>query len=173
MQDKKVLSEEERKARRNEQIRLWQKANPDKVREIKKRYYASDKGRAQKRKEDVAFVASGGRAQVEARRASKPISEARKASRRRWASRNKDYFAADRARRRDLVRDLSPCDFWVLQEAVALARLREKVVGGKWHVDHIVPVSKGGTSVPENIQVVPAWWNRSKSNLRVELFLGA
>lgn len=172
MQDKKVLSEEERRVYNAEKSRKWRELNPEKYREAKRRYYASDKGKAQKRKEDAAFVASGGRAQVEARRASKPISEARKASRRRWAARNKDYFVADRARRRDLVRDLSPCDFWVLQEAVALARLREKVVGGKWHVDHIVPVSKGGTSVPENIQVVPAWWNRSKSNLRVERFLG-
>ena len=172
MQDKKVLSEEERRVYNAEKSRKWRELNPEKYREAKRRYYASGKGKAQKRKEDAAFVASGGRAQVEARRASKPISEARKASRRRWAARNKDYFVADRARRRDLVRDLSPCDFWVLQEAVALARLREKVVGGKWHVDHVVPVSKGGTSVPENIQVVPAWWNRSKSNLRVERFLG-
>jgi hypothetical protein len=58
----------------------------------------------------------------------------------------------------------------VLQEAVLLARLREQIVGGHWHVDHIIPVSKGGTSQPGNIQVVPAHWNRKKSNKHAERF---
>jgi len=144
--------------------------NPEAVREAKRKYYSSEKGKAQKRKEDEAYVASGGRAKVECLRADQPISEARKAARKRWAMANSDYWTAQQSKRRTLSRELSADDFWVLQEAVLLARLREKMVGGKWHVDHIVPVSKGGTSEPSNLQVVPACWNRQKSNKHSKRF---
>ena len=50
------------------------------------------------------------------------------------------------------------------------AKQREKLCGGSWHVDHITPVSKGGQSTHDNIQVVPAYWNRSKSNKHTKRF---
>lgn len=136
----------------------------------RKRYDQSEKGRAAKRRHDAAYIASGGRAATEARRAEHPVSTARKAARVRWSQANAVYWAAARSRRRALERDLSIDDFWVLQEAVSLARLREQIVGGQWHVDHITPVSKGGTSLPDNLQVVPASWNRKKSNKHSERF---
>lgn len=148
----------------NRNAQLWRKLMPEKVREAKQKYYASEKGKACKRREDAAYAASGGRLATEARRASKPLSEARKAARQRWSKANAVYWAASRSKRRSLEKKLSDDDFWILQEAVELARLREALVGDKWHVDHIVPVSKGGTSEPHNIQVVPASWNRKKSN---------
>ena len=170
---KVFTSDEERRAYNAEKSRRWRERNPVRASEVKAQYYASDKGRMQKRKEDAAFVLSGGRARCEAKRASQPVSEARKAARMRWAQANKIYFTAMRAYRRTLQKALDPCEFWVLQEAVGLARLREAVVGGKWHVDHIIPVSKGGDSRPNNIQVVPATWNRRKSNVTAERFIGA
>lgn len=170
---KTFATDAERRAYNAEKARRWRANNPDKAREVKQKYYTSDKGRVQKRKEDVAFVASGGRAVVEARRAASPVSAARKASRQNWAKNNQAYFTAMRACRRSLEKSLDPFEFWVLQEAVALARLRERLVGGQWHVDHIVPVSKGGNSRPDNLQVVPATWNRRKSNVHAERFFGA
>ena len=158
---------------RNAKIYAWRKANPDAVRQIKRRYYSTDKGKACKAREEAAFVASGRRAVSEAKRAMQPLSEARRDARVRWARRNQAYFTADRAKRRALERVLHPDDFWVLQEAVRLCRLRERMLGGAWHVDHIVPVSKGGTSEPHNLQVVPATWNRRKSNRSAERFFGA
>lgn len=159
--------------KRKASVRAWQLANPEKVKEAKRKYRATAKGKAQKKKEDAAYAASGGRAVVEAKRSLVPVSTARKAARARWALANVAYFTAVRLRRRSLVKQLSSEDFWVLQEAVKLARLREKVVGGKWHVDHVIPVSKGGMSTPDNIQVVPAAWNRRKSNVHTERFFGA
>jgi HNH endonuclease len=166
-------SDEERRAYNAEKSRRWREKNPEQAKAAKKKYYASEKGRAQKRKEDAAFIASGGRAVVEARRALKPVSAARRAVRAKWAANNKAYFTAMRSYRRTLEKELDACDFWVLKEAVLLARLREVVVGGKWHVDHIVPVSKGGNSRPDNLQVVPAIWNRRKSNVHAKRFIGA
>ena len=139
----------------------------------RKRYEASEKGRQAKQRHDATYKASGGRAAAEARRKNTPLSAARKEARVKWAKNNQSYFTAMRAYRRTLEKALDPFEFWVLQEAVALARLREQMVGGKWHVDHIVPVSKGGNSRPDNIQVVPATWNRRKSNVTVERFFNA
>jgi hypothetical protein len=170
---KVFATNEERRAYNAEKSRRWYANNKDKARVMKQQYYASAHGKAQKRKEDAVFAASGGRAVVEARRAAKPVSDARKAARLKWAKNNQSYFTAMRSYRRTLEKELSPLEFWVLQEAVALARLRERLVGGQWHVDHVVPVSKGGNSRPDNLQVVPAAWNRRKSNVHAERFFGA
>ena len=141
--------------------------------ESRRKYEASEKGKAAKKRHEAAYIASGGRSLTEQRRASKPVSPARKLARQKWAKANKDYFTADRSFRRSLGRNLSELDRFTLLEAVSLARLREKVVGGIWHVDHIVPVSKGGLSVASNLQVVPAEWNRRKSNVHTERYFGA
>lgn len=155
------MRSEEGKARQREAIRRWQKANPEKVKAAKQRYYASEKGRAQKAKEDAAYVASGGRAKAEARRANKPLSEARKAYRYKY-----------QLMRRSNERNLNELNSFALSEAVALAKLRKQLLGNEWHVDHVIPVSKGGTSEATNIQVVPALWNRRKSNAHTERFFG-
>ena len=39
-----------------------------------------------------------------------------------------------------------------------------KCLGVAFHVDHVVPISKGGQHTPENLQIVPAKWNLQKSN---------
>lgn len=57
-------------------------------------------------------------------------------------------------------------DFFI-SEAYRLAKLREKVVGGKWHVDHVVPLKHKlvcGLHVEHNLAVIPAEVNRRKSN---------
>jgi hypothetical protein len=145
-----------------QKIYEWRKNNKDKVLAIKRRYYSSEKGKAQKKKDDAAYIASGKRAVVESFRSKKPLSEARKKAKQKYSKANNEYFAANRARRRSLEKGLSEFDQFVLFEAFSLARLRKNMLGTNWHVDHIRPVSKGGTSEAYNLQVVPAKWNQSK-----------
>lgn len=133
--------------------------SPEAVRAAKRKYYASEKGKAQKLKEEAAYAASGGRAEAEKRRASKPVSDARKQARIKY-----------QLMRSSSEKQLKEFDSFVLAEAVGLCKLRIRQTGCSWHVDHIVPVSKGGTSSAENLQVVPAYWNRQKSNKHSERF---
>ena len=138
---------------------LWktQGASPvprnEKQKEARRKYEASEKGKAAKKRHDATYIASGKRAITEAKREAKPLSEARKQAKLRY-----------QLMRRSGEKVLSSFDTWVLEEAVKLTKLRKQICGGEWHVDHIIPVSKGGLCTHDNLQVVPAYWNRSKSN---------
>ena len=147
--------------KRKAQIRAWQKANPDKVKAAKKRFYATDKGKALKRREDAAYVSSGGRAKTEERRALKPLSEARKNTRHLYSLKKRSQSYA-----------LTELDRFVLIEAIKLAKARKELTKFDWDVDHIIPISKNGTSKYDNIQVVPALWNKQKSNKHTEKYFG-
>jgi hypothetical protein len=153
------MTEAELKTRNAAKAKRWRERNPEAAKAAKRKYYASEKGKVQKLKEDAAYIASGRRAVTEARRKAKPLSEARKQARLRY-----------QLMRRSGEQALTTFDAWVLEEAVKLARLREQFCGGKWHVDHIIPVSKGGLCTHDNLQVVPAYWNRSKSNKHTKRF---
>ena len=56
---------------------------------------------------------------------------------------------------------------FVGKEAHALAKIRERVVGGKWSVDHIIPIRGkvvSGLHTWNNLQVILMQQNRSKFN---------
>ena len=64
-------------------------------------------------------------------------------------------------------------DVFVIEEALALSKLREHTTGIKWHLDHIVPLfhkDACGLHVAVNIQVVPAKWNFSKNNKSMDMY---
>ena len=77
--------------------------------------------------------------------------------------------AAQRAKKVAKERSaLAPwANLFFIEEAYHLAALRTKMLGFKWEVDHIVPMSNDivcGLHVENNLHVVPATHNRKKSN---------
>jgi hypothetical protein len=62
---------------------------------------------------------------------------------------------------------LTEDDHWLIEEAYDLAKLRTKMFGFVWHVDHVIPLrgkTVCGLHVPINLQVIPATENCSKRN---------
>lgn len=58
-------------------------------------------------------------------------------------------------------------DKFVIQEAFSLAKLRTKLSGIKWHVDHLIPLAAKeacGLHCANNIQVIPQKLNNIKVN---------
>lgn len=129
----------------------------------RRRYDASEKGKAAKRRQEETYKASGKRAESNKRREERPISEARKAARKRWAQRNKWYSAADRAHRRMLAKLPVPAGDKVEMDGMYLF-----TECFPWfEVDHIVPVKHDnvcGLHVLSNLQVIPRTANRAKGN---------
>ena len=68
--------------------------------------------------------------------------------------------------------NMTDFDKFVLYEAASLRTERNKLTSFKWHIDHILPISKGGTNHYANIQLVPARWNLKKGNRTTERFIG-
>ena len=124
----------------------WKEANPEKVLENQKIYY-------QKHAEQERMRVSV------------------------WKKANPEKVNAYKATRKAIqnkVNDIHTSDDkWLLAEFYSLAKLREEVLGFKWHVDHIVPLSKGGRHCLTNLQVVPEHWNLSKGNRNTNIFIGA
>jgi hypothetical protein len=93
----------------------------------------------------------------------------------RWQSQNRDlsrsYKEKNKAHRRQLSKRPAPwfgeLDELVMVEARLLARMRGAVTGLKWHVDHEIPLRGrlvSGLHVWNNIRVIPATVNQTKSN---------
>lgn len=64
-------------------------------------------------------------------------------------------------------------DIFVFEEAAKLCKMREKVTGIKWHIDHIVPMmhkNACGLNSAFNLQVVPATWNVKKGNRNMNTY---
>ena len=87
----------------------------------------------------------------------------------RFRAANRDKGRAHAAAREALKACATPswANDFIIEEAYALAQLRTKVMGFKWHVDHIVPLKSPlvcGLHTHDNLQVIPAAENHKKSN---------
>jgi hypothetical protein len=91
---------------------------------------------------------------------------------RQWSKENKAYGREKSAKRRSTKVQATPV--WLtdgqkahIKRTYKLAALMEDITGVKYHVDHIIPL-KGdnvcGLHIPENLQVLRAYLNMSKSN---------
>ncbi|HEY1035521.1 MAG TPA: hypothetical protein VGE09_11130 [Pseudoxanthomonas sp.] len=77
-----------------------------------------------------------------------------------------ESFARAHAKRRGSIASSGLDDFsvFVIAEAADACRRRAAMTGIEWHVDHMVPLSRGGAHAWHNVQVIPAWLNRWKRN---------
>lgn len=98
--------------------------------------------------------------------------EVYKAQKRRYAQANPAKLTA-KTRRYELSKIsrtpawLTIDDLWLMEQAYELAALRTELFGFSWQVDHVIPLRGrlvSGLHVPHNLQVIPAYTNRSKSN---------
>ena len=86
-----------------------------------------------------------------------------------WCKNNKDKVINQAKTRR--AKKLNATVEWrnqfLIDEMYDLARLRTKVTGIEWHVDHIIPLKHKlicGLHVEDNLQVIPAIENLRKGN---------
>ena len=79
-----------------------------------------------------------------------------------WAKNNQHLRRANEQKRRAMKKgaavDLTD------NERLAIQLIYEDAQILGWHVDHIVPLSKGGRHHPDNLQIVKSSYNLSKSN---------
>lgn len=142
----------------------------------KKAYFKTEKGRAIRKAAKKRYMATNPHAK-----------KAKQAWKKRWlktekgreAQRRKNRSLAQRAlnavrkaKKRALEKVMSDLDKFVYKEAYELKQLRKETLGTSWHIDHTIPISKGGTNAYNNIEVVPAKWNLDKSNYHTHRFFG-
>ena len=89
----------------------------------------------------------------------------------------RDQLARKRAvlrythKRRSRTRSSTELDLFVFDEAMRLCQQRNQLTGGRWSIDHIVPLhgrNVSGLHNACNLQVVPLRWNELKKNLHMD-----
>ncbi len=148
-------------------IRAYEKANPEKLQKWRDDWYKanieSEKIRTRKR-----YLANPEKYKAQLREWNKANPEKTRARIDAWAKANPERLAAKGARRR--AAKFQQCPAWADHEAIAMMyRAAEvfRVSGFDCHVDHIIPLqgkSVRGLHVHNNLQIITAKANRSKSN---------
>lgn len=78
------------------------------------------------------------------------------------------YFRMRDAMKKDLTPELTKEE---QSDIDTLYRWAQELPGG-WHIDHIIPLSRGGLHHPNNLQVIPVRQNMTKNNKLPEKFYG-
>ena len=145
----------------------YRKDNKERITEVKKAWYKRNKERVlaknKKYAQDNREKNNQYKADWKKRNREQHLAQGKE-----YKKANKDKYSAYEAKRRALkfratIR-LTELDKFVISEMYNLAQLRTEQTGFQWHVDHIVPLTKGGLHKPTNLQVVPGVWNLSKGN---------
>ena len=142
----------------------------------KKAYFKTEKGRAIRNAIKKRYLQNNPHAR-EAKREWKKrwfkTEKGKEAQRRKNQSPSqRALIAARKAKKRTLEKTMTDLDRFVYKEAYLLKQMRKELLGTEWHIDHTIPISKGGTNAYNNIEVVPARWNLDKSNLHTYRFFG-
>ena len=159
--------------KRADYLKEYRANNKEKIVEYRKEYWANNKGKiAGHRKEyrannEEKIVEYG----KEYRLANKESIAAKK--RARYAANPGIWIRNNLKRKNKLKMALpeNPEDRAIIQEIYKLRGRINKCMGilKLMHVDHIIPVSKGGLHTPGNLQILPAKLNLSKHNKLVNI----
>lgn len=167
-----------------EKTRVWVKQNPEWVRENKRAHYQKNRERIRayhrerdsrpdvkeyhrRRSREYAARNTQSRSAYSKRWMTVPKNrEKRNARQRARAKLNPETVAYKRSMRRARERGATPPlsrpQRQVIAALYAASRRVSKCLGVQFHVDHIVPLSKGGAHTPENLQILPASVNLRK-----------
>ena len=164
------FDKKEKEAARSKKYR---EKNKERIREVKKAWYENNKehvlAKSLKYAEENREKTNQYKAEWKKRNREQHLAQAKK-----YKQENKEKYASFEANRRALkfratIR-LTELDKFVIDEMYGLAKIRTEQTGFQWHVDHIVPLTKGGLHKPTNLQVVPASWNESKGNRNCDVY---
>ena len=137
-------------------LAAWRKANPEAVRRHHAMYR---KGNKEKLK---AYYAAYLKANPE-KAAAQAV--ARRAATAKWRKANPEkglgYTAERRAHKKNVSVLLSCVERTCIRAFYDTARFLKEITGETFHVDHVIPLSKGGLHHPRNLQVL-----RGVDNLR-------
>lgn len=144
---------EEQRQRARKRSRDWYWANKERVQKNFAKWYAQNKERLI---EKSSQWREKNRERYEANQAA-------------WRERVSHRRCAQAALRRAGIPQAMPAwaNRFFISEAYRLAKLRSRLTGIQWHVDHIVPLNSEivcGLHVENNLQVIPAAVNLRKQN---------
>lgn len=144
------------------------------IRAKDRKYWAANKDAIAKRRR-VSYADSPGKAKARAREWYSKNTTRAADSAKAWTLKNPSVVRE--AKHKYKVKRRSVCslgtselDVFAAREASELASLRERKTGGKWHVDHMVPLmarTACGLHVAANLAVVPERVNLRKQNKMV------
>ena len=140
----------------------------------KKAYFKTEKGKAIRKAVKKRYDQNNPnakKAKIEWKKRWYKTEKGKAAQRRKnQSSSQKAMIAARKAKKRVLDKTMTDFDKFVYKEAYLLKQMRRELLRAEWHIDHTIPISKGGTNEYINIEVVPAKWNLDKSNRHSERF---
>lgn len=138
--------------RYKEKVATWHKENPEARRKHRDKWTSSKKGQRWEKKHRK-----------------EALSKYWKSNRGREVSRIKSGLR--RARKVEASDGLTEQEYGKIQQIYKHCARVSKKLKIPFHVDHIIPLSKGGLHHPLNLQVVPAKWNLRKNNNNTERWL--
>jgi len=140
----------------------------------KKAYFKTEKGKAIRKAVKKRYDQNNPnakKAKIEWKKRWYKTEKGKAAQRRKnQSSSQKAMIAARKAKKRVLDKTMTDFDKFVYKEAYLLKQMRRELLRAEWHIDHTIPISKGGTNAYNNIEVVPAKWNLDKSNFHTYRF---
>ena len=163
--------------------RRWYKANAEKARERMRQLYSENKHknidlrRSKQRKSSSLWRKSN---QDKVRETAKRYREANREERRnnyrKWYSDNMDKVVENnrkhRARKRSaFVANVTSADIArLMEQQCGLCPYCQQSIRDGYHVDHYIPLAKGGTHEPANVQLLCPACNMSKGSKLPEVF---